>query len=171
MRSHRPFIAAVAALGLAAAALAAPPALKCSQVDVTSPAEPGATAKKGFSATRTVDLVLTLEFKDKTAAGHLAHLRLFAPDGNLYTAMSLPIAASDAQKGTRRVPGYSRPMKEKALREIKTSGAASYAVDFVFPVGGTDIVRTGLYGGWRVEAYLDDATQPCARATSFDLRQ
>jgi hypothetical protein len=38
-----------------------------------------------------------------------------------------------------------------------------------FPVAGTDIVSSGLYGRWRVEAYLDGAEQQCALPAWFTL--
>jgi hypothetical protein len=43
------------------------------------------------------------------------------------------------------------------------------AASTTLPVGGTDIVSSGLYGRWRVEAYLDGAEQRCAQAAWFTL--
>lgn len=170
MRCHRltpvVLLVGVAAVG---AALAAPPAPTCRKVVATSVAEPGGSANRGFSATRTVDLTFSLEFKDKSAAGHVAHLRVFTPDGYLYRAMAQPIAALNAKGAMRSVSGYPQPVREQTLRNVSATGASRYAIDFTFPVGGTDIVSTGLYGTWKVEPYVDDAAAPCAKATSFML--
>ena len=168
--STRAALAVLVAAAGAGAALAAPPPGSCRRVDVSSAAEPGANARRGFSATTTVDLTFTLSFKDKTAAGHVAQLRLFTPDGNLYRAMAQPIAAPNVARGRRAVAGYPRPLAEQPLRARGSGSAIRYEVDFAFPVGGTDIVSTGLYGSWKVEPYLDDAAAPCAPAVSFELR-
>jgi hypothetical protein len=68
------------------------------------------------------------------------------------------------------VPGYPRPVAEKALARV-TRGTATYsAVSIPFPVGGTDIVSSGLYGSWKVQAHVDGADSPCAPAVTFTLR-
>jgi hypothetical protein len=165
----RAAIVAVAGLACAGAALAAAPTPTCQRVTVASAAESRGSANRGLSATKTIDLTFTLSFKDKSAAGHVAHLRLFTPDGSLYRTMAQPVAAPGAGVARRSVAGYPQPMREQALRAVSGAGTTSYAIDFVFPVGGTDIVSTGLYGTWKVEPFLDDAAMPCAKATSFVL--
>ena len=152
--STRAALAVLVAAAGAGAALAAPPPGSCRRVDVSSAAEPGANARRGFSATTTVDLTFTLSFKDKTAAGHVAQLRLFTPDGNLYRAMAQPIAAPNAARGRRTVAGYPRPLAEQPLRARGSGSAIRYEVDFAFPVDTSQLPMFRLLGAPKADKRL-----------------
>ena len=69
----------------------------------------------------------------------------------------------------RSVEGYPRPLAQKALTQVSRGRSLFAAASTTLPVGGTDIVSSGLYGRWRVEAYLDGAEQRCAPAGFFVL--
>jgi hypothetical protein len=166
------FVAAAVTVALLATgpARAASPTSSCVRVDVKSAAEPIGAQARGFRATVTIDLTFSLLFKDTSSAGHVAGLRVYAPDGNLYRTMVQPIASDGASPGLRQLPGYPRPVAEKPLASVEGTDGVFYSVDFAFPVAGTDIVSTGLYGNWKVEPFLDGQPGPCAATTSFSVR-
>lgn len=122
-----------------------------------------------FSATRILDLDFVVLFPARLEGEHVAELRVFTPDGQLYRSMATPFARGAQRDAVRQVEGYARPVPQQALTQVSRGRSLYGAVATKFPVGGTDIVSSGLYGRWRVEAYLDGAEQRCAPAASFNL--
>jgi len=165
-------------------------ALTCVMLSVTSAQERFASAKKGFSATKTLDLTVALTLSPKPDRDHVLELRFTSPDGNLYRSLARPIAAVGRAPGSRILQGYPDPVPElepivepatEASAEATTEAAAETTteamavgsqakVEVPFPVAGTDIVSSGLYGAWKVEAFLDGAAKPCLKATTFTLK-
>ncbi len=157
------------------AALAQAPARPCVRVEVSS----GTTAPRAsvstlipssprFSATKILDLTFTVLFPARMDGEHLVELRVFTPDAQLYRSLAMPVARGSAN-ATRSVEGYARPLPQQPLKQVSRGRGFFAAASTTFPVGGTDIVSSGLYGRWRVEAYLDGAGQRCAPAASFTL--
>jgi hypothetical protein len=94
---------------------------------------------------------------------------VFTPDGQLYRSLVVPVTSRGAAGATRWVAGYPRPMPQQRLTRV-TRGRSTYAAASAsLPVAGTDVVSSGLYGRWRVEAYVDGAEQSCARPAWFVL--
>jgi hypothetical protein len=122
-----------------------------------------------FSATKILDLAFTVLFPARIHGDHLVELRVFTPDGQLYRSLAVPVASRGRGNLTRSVNGYGRPLPQQPLARV-ARGKGTYAAALTtFPVAGTDIVSSGLYGRWRVEAYLDGAEQRCAQAATFTL--
>jgi hypothetical protein len=109
-------------------------------------------------------------------------LRFTSPDGNLYRSLARPIAAVGRAPGSRTLPDYPDPVPElepiaepvadasaETTTEVMTVGSQA-KVEVPFPVAGTDIVSSGLYGAWKVEAFLDNAAKPCLKAATFTLK-
>ncbi len=94
--------------------------------------------------TRTLrDLLLVVEYRALPAGPHTQRLKLFAPDGALYQQFTTEFAVNgDPARGH----GY----RGTAWRPVETR----------LPVGGTWITEHSLYGTWRLEVYLDAASQP-----------
>ena len=182
---HTRLVAAVSALllgtGLAFAQQAdlAPKSadLACTKLDVGSAQEPRALAKT-FSATKTVDLAIMAYFAKKPSHDHVIEFKLTNPDGFLYRSMSFPIAASTHKASQRAIAGYPNPVREVEAIAVPASAAGvgtmavsgQTKVEVPFPVAGTDIVTSGLYGKWKVEAFLDGASTPCTQPLSFTLK-
>lgn len=128
-----------------------------------------APAVLAYSTTATVDLGAEVELASPPQGEHQLELRWFLPGGTLYQSITLPFAASAAPGAVRRVAGYPLPV---ALRPVRQStgeaGEVVPAVAASLAVAGTSITETGLWGAWRVEAYLDGAATPCA-ASEFRL--
>ena len=151
--------------------------LACTKLDVRSAQEAKAFSRT-FSATKSVDLTIMAYFQKKPTRDHVLELRLTTPDGFLYRSMSLPIAASNRQASQRRIAGYPNPVREvEAIAEpVAAASAGAMAistqtkVEVPFPVAGTDIVSSGLYGKWKVDALLDGARTPCTQALTFTLK-
>ena len=169
---------------VASGALAQSPGRSCARVEVSS----GLTATRGtgslvspgsrptvvggsprFSVTKVLDLTFTVLFPAKTDGEHLVELRVFTPDAQLYRSLAMPVAGRGRALGTRSVDGYARPLPQQAFARVARGRGFFAAASTTFPVAGTDIVSSGLYGRWRVEAYLDGAEQRCAPAAWFAL--
>ena len=138
----------------------------CSAITVTSPEEPGAVT---YHATVTADLQVAVAFAEPVSGDHLLELRFLQPSGRLYQEMAVPVADSASRVSAggdrRKVPGYPYPVEVKVPVTTRESGEATVAVGF--PVGGTQILASGLYGSWQVEALVDGTL--CA-TTTFDLQ-
>jgi hypothetical protein len=175
---------AVSSCLMTSAALAQGPRGSCTRVEVSSASTatrgPGSTALRGmvstprpalprFAVTSIVDLTFTVLFPSRTAGAHLVELRVFTPDAQLYRSLSFPVADSRQASLTRSVAGYPRPLPQQPLVRGARGRSLLLAASTAFPVAGTDIVSSGLYGRWRVEAYLDGAEQRCAPAAWFTL--
>jgi len=154
----------------ASLAFAAPPEFACTQLSVSSAAEPRTNAVKGFSATKTLDLTLSLTFNDNPSTDHVAELKIFTPDGALYRSITLPIPAASKEAVERVLPDYPRPIKERHLINISTQAAKAFKLDFTLPVAGTDIVANGLYGSWSAQPFLDGKPKPCTKTLTFKLK-
>jgi hypothetical protein len=173
-----PVVASIAlASGLVAGpALAQAPARSCIRVEVST-SGPGAPLSRSalvgtvpsFSATRVLDLTFTVLLPAGLEGEHVVELRVFTPDAHLYRSLAVPFARGARANAVRAVEGYARPLPQQALTQVGRGGSLFGAVAAAFPVGGTDIVSSGLYGRWRVEAYLDGAGQRCAPAAPFTL--
>jgi hypothetical protein len=174
---------AVSSCLLAAAALAQAPPRSCARVEVSSDQapvrSPGSAAGPAltsaivaspprFSATKILDLKLTVLFPPAIDGDHLVELLVFTPDAQLYRSVTMPVGKAPAGS-TRQVDGYPHALAQKPLTQVSRGRSLFAAASTSLPVGGTDIVSTGLYGQWRVEAYLDGAEQRCAPASFFVL--
>jgi hypothetical protein len=158
------------------AALAQAPVRSCVRVEVSSgstatptPVSTLVTVSPRFSVTKVLDLTFTVLFPVAIDGDHLVDLRVFTPDGQLYRSLAVPVAKRGGPNLTRSVAGYPRPLPQQTLTRAARGKDLFAAASATFPVAGTDIVSSGLYGGWRVEAYLDGAEQRCAPAAPFTL--
>jgi hypothetical protein len=166
----------VLAAGVAAdAAPVQAPARSCVRVEVTPSARgvPSTSAlvpsAPRFSATKVLDLTFSVLFRGRATGSHLVELRIFTPDAHLYRSLAVPVAGQGQALTARSVQGYASPVAERPMTQV-TRGRMRYsAASTTFPVAGTDIVSSGLYGRWRVEAYLDGSEQRCAPAAWFTI--
>jgi hypothetical protein len=148
------------------AALAAPAfAQTCTGVTVSSPEEPEAAGV--YHATVTGDLQVAVSFDQELTGDHLLELRYVQPSGRLYQEVAVPVgdpSLRESGASHRKVEGYPYPL-EVRYPEAGRGGPEPQVVT-AFPVGGTHIQTSGLYGGWSVEAAVDGT--PCA-STAFEL--
>jgi hypothetical protein len=123
------------------------------------PAEAHSPTDKGFSARRVLDIAFHVELAPDTTPESLV-LKVFTPNGHLFQSVDVPIASSAAEK-ERALPGYRFPVKVAPTRAGR--GAGGSVVDTpTLAVAGTDIVASSLYGRWRVEAWVKDASSACS---------
>ncbi len=174
---------AVSSCLMAGAVQAQTPARSCVRVEVSSGQTParasgapaGATTSvlvtnsPHFSVTKILDLTLTVLLPASIEGEHLVEMRVFTPDGQLYRSLAVPFAKSAPPGAARAIEGYARPVPQQALKRVRRGRSLFAAASATLPVGGTDIVSSGLYGRWRVEAHLDGAEQRCGLVGLFDL--
>jgi hypothetical protein len=96
-----------------------------------------------FSGRTLRDLLLVVEYRALAAGAHTQRLKLFAPDGALYQQFTTEFAVNGE-------PARGQGQRAQAWLPVETR----------LPVGGTWITEHGLYGTWRLEVYLDSASQP-----------
>jgi len=155
---------------LIAAAVPAPlPPVGCVRVEVGAGGVSSISKAPRFAVTKVLDLTFTVLFSPSFFGDHMVDLKVFTPDGQLYRSMAVPINDGKRPAGERSVAGYPRPVRERTVTQVTRDRAAYAAVAIPFPVAGTDIVSSGLYGRWRVQAHFDDNPDPCAPATYFFL--
>jgi hypothetical protein len=163
------WIGLMLALGvLAVGQVATAKQLKCqASVHVLDTSQPGKQkARRNFSVRDTVDLTFEVRFRRSVSGEHLLKLDLHTPSGYLYKSISVPFARTPKVR-RRRVPGYGRPV---TVKKTKRRGGRD-VISVQFPVAGTTIVRSGLYGTWTIEATLDETPLSLCSGGSFDIRE
>jgi hypothetical protein len=78
--------------------------------------------------------------------------------------LEVPLAVGGAAAGARAMSGYPHPVEEVALRLLD----GPPTVEVTFPVGGTTIATSGLYGAWQVEAEIVDGRR-CHDPAGFSI--
>ena len=162
--------------GLAAAASAQPPEDRgnCLEIILTGLERPlGAPETPRVSAAATVDLELAVLLSPRAARAEdlLVQLSFLTPRGYLYRTRDLPISPPEVEPRARRLRGYPRPVAERPAREVLRGGCRWLEVQASLPIAGTQIVRSGLYGEWRVAAKVADLAPPCSGSLSFVLEE
>ena len=145
---------------------------QCPRVAFSSVEKPQTMGRK-FSATRSADLIFHVQFDGSLDKDHVVTLKVFTPNGHLYRRYDVPVASGTEKRsqGARSLPGYPYPVPVKASRTVKVDGRKFESVDVLFPVAGSTIVTSSLYGRWNVEVSLDGAADPCGKPTFFHLKE
>ena len=107
-----------------------------------------------FHATAVLDLEFQVRVRRARSGEHRLALKVYTPNGHLYQTLSVPLAATES------TDDETRPRRRRRRTRSRTVSAT-------LPVAGTTIVRSSLYGTWRVEAYLDGSTQTCTAPRKF----
>jgi hypothetical protein len=126
----------------------------CQSVWVTAPGygKPAPRTRKplNFSASDVVDLEFQVVVS--AAAPAALDLKVFTPKGHLYQELSL--------SSTNAGPVSSNPTRRPRYRTLTAT----------FPVAGTTIVNSSLYGTWRVEAFFAGERAACAKPRAFVIK-
>ena len=109
--------------------------------------------RNGYSASRTPDLELVVTAPEHCIDDRL-ELWVTTPGGHVY--QSLKVAPPSRDEIERHRGREWRPRVERA--------------SVLFPVKGTLITMSGLYGRWKVEPHMGRDKQPCGRAAWFAIR-
>jgi hypothetical protein len=145
---------------------------KCPKVAFSSVEKPQAMGRK-FSAARSADLIFHLQFDGKLDKDHVVTLKVITPNGHLYRRYDIPVASGTKKRSevSRSLPGYPYPVPVRTPHMMKAGGRNFASVDVSFPVAGSTIVTSSLYGRWNVEVSLDGAADPCGKPTFFHLKE
>ena len=168
-----PRLKMLAHAAIAIVALSAPAAgadTECNRIELTSSAKFDDDEKPSFSAVAVLDLhpwlVLSTGRRGDTESPEL-ELRYFGPNGHLYQSVSFPV---EGEGDAKRVEGYPRHVKIAKKRAIVHKGQKKRIVEApAFPVAGTAIVTSSLYGRWRLEAWEPGARRATC-SIDFKLR-
>ena len=136
---------------------------KCPKIEVSS-VERGLTESHGrFSTADTTDLVFNLLFHEALREEHVVTLDVYTPNGHLYRRLGVPVApAGEKALGReRRLPGYPHPVTVRTPRTTTLKSSRYSVVEVLFPVAGTAIVTSSLFGRWQIEVFLDGGPKPC----------
>ena len=146
---------------------------QCPRVTFSSVENPQAMGRS-FSAARSADLIFPLQFKDSLKKDSVVTLKVFTPNGYLYRRYDVPLASGTEKRSevARDLPGYPYPVPVHPQRMTKAGGRNFATVDLSFPVAGSSIVNSSLYGRWKVEVSLDGGTTMCRnKPASFRLKE
>jgi hypothetical protein len=119
--------------------------------------------QKGFSARAILDLNFRIVLPGNDTPEAVT-LKIYTPRGHLYQEVLVPVAPEGSAERERVVAGYPAPLKVARVRRLRASdGRAARGVDAPpFPVAGTHVVSSSLYGEWRVEAWPQGASEACS---------
>lgn len=152
-----------------------PPETDCPVVTVSGVENPAELARNRFSAVDTADLVFHVMFPWEITEDLVVTLRIYTPHGHLYRTLDVPVAPREGEgpagNATRRLPGYPYPVRVATPRNVTYDDQRYKAVDVSFPVAGSAIVTSSLYGEWSVEVVMDGASTPCPERTRFVIVQ
>ena len=152
-----------------------PPDSNCPVITVSAVDTPTALSRNRFSAVETSDLVFHVMFPDAIDRDMVVTLKIYTPRGHLYRSMDVPVEPRKGEapvgNATRRLPGYPYPVKVERPRNVTYNDRSYQVVDVEFPVAGSAIVTSSLYGRWTAEVHLDGASTPCPEAMEFYITQ
>ncbi len=152
-----------------------PPETNCPTVTVSGVENPTELARNRFSAVETADLVFHVMFPREITEDLVVTLKVYTPHGHLYRTLDVPVAPAKGEgptgSATRRLPGYPYPVTVETPRNVTYNDQRYQTVDVSFPVAGSAIVTSSLYGRWSVEVVMDGATTPCPERTEFTIVQ
>jgi len=152
-----------------------PPDTNCPTVVVSGVENPLDMSRNRFSAVATSDLVFHVMFPQEVDREAVVTLKVYTPRGHLYRTLDVPVKPPKTQgptgTETRRLPGYPYPVRVETPRNVSYNGRSYQTVDVSFPVAGSAIVTSSLYGRWSVEVHMNGASSPCPERTEFDIIQ
>lgn len=179
MNSHQPLLltglVAVLAIATAAPAAADPggPEGLCPYLEVSTVESPTSFDQNSFSVTATSDLLVHIVFPEEFVQEHVVTLRFFTPGGHLYREIDVPVATSlgDRSAVTRRLAGYPYPVRVRAPEAMAVRSLDVRAIPVAFPVGGTTIGSSSLYGSWMVKVLVDGKPTRCVQPLVFEVTE
>jgi hypothetical protein len=152
-----------------------PSSAACSAVLVSSPQvqEPHL---RWFSATQILDLQFRATLNRPLKGQHVLEVRVYTPKGHLYQVLPVPIAAPlkrlpAPMPQERIVNAPAKSLNAPAAKMVIDEADRTSSVAATFPVGGTSIVMSSLYGQWTVTPHLDGSLDPCGPTTRFRIEQ
>ncbi len=162
-------VTAVPALAQQHGGYVGPPVSTCPEIVVSSSEAPLQLSRNRFSAKGTTDLVFHVLFHGKMDKDHVITLKVYTPHGHLYQTLDVPAAPGKGKTpmGRRRLAGYPYPVRIVAPHTLKYENGVYDSIDVRFPVAGSTIETSSLYGKWKVEVLMDGAKHPCPHAVTF----
>ena len=162
---------ALAFFGLGGVVVAEAAEHMCATFEVSSVESPQPVGTGDFSAVKTSDIIVHVVFPDEFKEEHVITVRFQTPNQHLYRVIDVPIAPLGTRApGTRKLPDYPYPVEVKVPTETKdVSGETVVSVQIRFPVGGTSIVTSSLYGEWHVTGLIDGRELRCFRPLTINI--
>jgi hypothetical protein len=129
---------------------------RCPKVTVSKVEKPNVRGKWRFSAARSTDLLFHVVFKNNFDSEHVVTLKVFTPNGHIYRQYDVPVASDGSKRSNavKQLDDYPYPVKVQVVNPVEVDGVKKKVVDVRFPVAGSTIITSSLYGKWRVELYL-----------------
>lgn len=106
-----------------------------------------------FSARDVAEIEFTARGQ-RSLAGRGLELRVFLPDGHLYQKIAVPDPAAPTSRAA--------PASRALVRREPAGGASRRLVTARFPLAGTAITMSSLYGTWSIVPYLDGLPAACS---------
>lgn len=150
-----------------------PPVSICPVLAISAVGVPDAGLSHLFSVRTVTDLSIQVIFRTELDRDRVVTLNVLSPRGFLYRTIDVPVAPPRGEGANRsmRVEGYPYPVPVKTAAQTTVGKDTVWIAEVPFPVAGTSIVSSGLYGTWRIETWLDGASQACPGRTSFKLTE
>jgi hypothetical protein len=132
-----------------------PFAVSAHVVDFEKPAHAFRRARQhSFDGYQTHTLELDVFRRGRSRLERATQVKLYLPNGDLYSAIDLEPVETEAD---------ANPRRRRARRRAPTATAR-------LRVSGTAITRYGLYGDWRVDVCWETgSTTTCRRALTFEI--
>lgn len=170
MKTTLPWVLIVAGLSLpGVSAGQVVPGLPTCQVVVEIPrldTSLGRRPPSGVSAAATDDLTVAVLLPFPLSGDRVLRLEYRTPRGHRYQGVAAPV--SEIPKLVH-LPGYPRPIPARVPARVQVEGQPASRVELSFPVGGTSITASSLYGTWRIVPYLDDEERPCGPPATVEI--
>jgi len=142
----------------------------CASFEVSSVEAPQTFGVGKYSAVATSDIIVHVVFPQTFKEDHVITLRFSTPNRHLYREIDVPIAPEGTRApGTRRLANYPYPVEVKVPENQKINGETVTSVQVRFPVGGTSIATSSLYGAWTVNGLIDGKETRCFRPLTIHI--
>lgn len=165
---------AVAAILIAAAGTADAAEGLCPVFSISSVEQPEEFAAIKYSVVETTDIKVHIAFPEQFQEEHVISLKFYTPSGHLFRQMDVPVTPDIGREGpaqTRRLPGYPYPVTVAVPEVKRVDGESVPSIEVRFPVGGTSIESSSLFGTWRVNGMVDGVERRCFRPAVFAISE
>jgi hypothetical protein len=117
-----------------------------------------------FRATEILDIIFEVEIEGELQELQVLTLEIIGPNGHLFRELAVPVATkSDRSDGKVLLDGFPYPVR---LAKLSSEGM----VEVRFPVAGTTIVSSSVYGTWSVAPLINGTSSSCdAESVHFVL--
>jgi hypothetical protein len=112
-----------------------------------------------FRSTEILDLIFQVEIEGELQELQVLTLKINGPNGYLFRELTVPVTTAPSRHSKKvLLDGFPHPVRLAVVEKVGSKGM----IELRFPVAGTSIVSSSVYGSWHVVPLIDGTPSSCA---------